>query len=123
MPEKILIVDDEPHIVTSLRFLMQQKGHEVAVIEDGQEALDYILAQPPRLVLLDVMLPTLDGYEVCQRIRQNPKTAHIKIIMLTAMGRSDDKEKGLELGADLYITKPFSTRQLVADVQALLEQS
>src|SRR5205809_1085837 len=112
MPEKVLIVDDEPYIVTSLYFLMHQDGFEVMTCDDGAIALEMIRQQMPELVLLDVMLPTLDGLEVLKAVRDNPSTEHIKIVMLTAKGRSDDIEQGIKAGADLYITKPFSTRSL-----------
>lgn len=121
MPEKVLIVDDEPHIVTSLRFLMQQAGFEIITCDDGLIALDVIRKQRPQLVLLDVMLPTMDGLQVLKALRDDPDTSHIKIIMLTAKGRADDIEQGMNAGADLYITKPFSTRSLMNDVKKLLE--
>lgn len=121
MSEKVLIVDDEPHIVTSLRFLMQQAGLEIITCDDGLIALDVIRKQRPQLVLLDVMLPTMDGLQVLKALRDDPDTCHIKIIMLTAKGRADDIEQGMNAGADLYITKPFSTRSLMNDVRKLLE--
>ncbi len=121
MSEKVLIVDDEPHIVTSLRFLMQQAGLEIITCDDGLMALDVIRKQRPQLVLLDVMLPTMDGLQVLKALRDDPDTSHIKIIMLTAKGRADDIEQGMNAGADLYITKPFSTRSLMNDVRKLLE--
>jgi len=117
---RVLIVDDEPHIVTSLVFLMRQNGYDVQVINDGAVALDAIRERHPALVLLDVMLPSLDGVSVCRQLKADPSTADIKVVMLTAKGREDDRERGLAAGADLYVTKPFSTRQLVADVAGLL---
>lgn len=123
MAGKILIVDDEPNIVLSLEFLMKQAGFEVRTVGDGQAALDAIEAEPPDLVLLDVMLPNKTGFEVCQAIRANPDWQAVKVIMLTARGREIDREKGQALGADDYITKPFATREVVTKVQAMLADS
>ena len=122
MSARILIVDDEPNIVLSLEFLMEQSGFEVAVAEDGEAALTQLAAFRPDLVLLDIMLPRLNGYEVCQRIRANPDWSGIKVVMLSAKGRELEVSKGLALGADAYVTKPFSTRELIALVQNLLAQ-
>lgn len=123
MAGKILIVDDEPNIVLSLEFLMKQAGFEVRTVGDGQAALDAIEAEPPDLVLLDVMLPNKTGFEVCQEIRANPDWQSVRVIMLTARGREIDREKGQALGADDYITKPFATREVVTKVQAMLADS
>lgn len=120
MPHKILIVDDEPNIVISLEFLMQQSGYEVATASDGEDALQKIAAFQPDLVLLDIMLPHLNGFEVCQRIRENSQWSRIKVIMLSAKGREIDVSKGVALGADAYVTKPFSTKDLILQVQRLL---
>lgn len=122
MTYKILIVDDEPNIVISLEFLMQQSGYVVAIARDGEEALAQVKAFQPDLVLLDVMLPVRDGFDVLQRIRQDRTWDRMKIAMLTAKGRSVDASKGLALGADAYITKPFSTRELIEKVRALLAE-
>ena len=122
MSARILIVDDEPNIVLSLEFLMEQAGFQVSVAEDGEAALAQLAACRPDLVLLDIMLPRLNGYEVCQRIRANPDWAGIKVVMLSAKGRELEVSKGLALGADAYVTKPFSTRELMALVQNLLAQ-
>jgi DNA-binding response OmpR family regulator len=122
MPHKVLIVDDEPSIVLSLEFLMQQAGHEVTVARDGETALDALRATHPDLVLLDVMLPHRSGFEICQTIREDSELADTKIILLTAKGRDVDVEKGLALGADAYVTKPFGTRELVEKVDALLAE-
>jgi DNA-binding response OmpR family regulator len=116
--QRILIVDDEPNIAASLEFLLQRGGYEVRVAHDGEEALAEAQSFAPQLVLLDVMMPKLNGYEVCQRLRQGGSA--VKIVMLTARGREVDVEKGNALGADLYVTKPFSTRELVAQVRELL---
>ena len=120
MANKVLIVDDEPNIVLSLEFLMQQQGYETRVARDGEEALAEVEGFRPDLVLLDVMLPRRDGFEVCQRLRADG-WSDLKILMLTAKGRDVEIEKGLALGADGYVTKPFSTAELVARVADMLE--
>jgi DNA-binding response OmpR family regulator len=120
MPASILVVDDEPNIVLSLEFLMKQAGHRVRVAGDGEAALAAIAAEAPDLVLLDAMLPKRDGYDVCQTIRANPAWSAVRIIMLTAKGRDVERDKGLALGADDYITKPFSTREVVERVKQQL---
>lgn len=120
MTHKVLIVDDEPNIVISLEFLMQQSGYDVAIARDGEEALAQMAAFQPDLVLLDVMLPLRNGFEVCQEIRENKAWNHVKVIMLTAKGRDFEISKGLALGADSYVTKPFSTKELIAEVRRLL---
>ncbi len=120
MPKRILIVDDEPNIVISLEFLMKREGFEVSVAGDGDAALRAVEAERPDLVLLDVMLPKRNGFEVCQQIRGNPQLQSVKVIMLTAKGRDTEITKGMALGADGYMTKPFSTRDLVNQVKATL---
>lgn len=120
MASKVLIVDDEPNIVTSLEFLMRQHGYETRVARDGEEALAEVESFRPDLVLLDVMLPRRDGFEVCQKLRADG-WAELKIVMLTAKGRDTEIEKGLAVGADAYVTKPFSTGELVERVSSLLE--
>ncbi|BDG01350.1 response regulator transcription factor [Anaeromyxobacter oryzae] len=121
MAHRILIVDDEPNIVISLEYLMKRAGYEVAVAVDGEEALRAVAEQPPDLVILDVMLPRLNGFEVCRRLRSDPRWSGLRIVMLTAKGRDTEVAKGLEVGADAYVTKPFSTRDLVAQVGELLQ--
>ena len=121
MSKKILIADDEPSIVAAVEFLLQRRGYEVHVARDGDEALRLVEACNPDLVLLDVMMPQKSGYEVCTRIRARPDLQHIKIIMLSAKGRDAEVSKGLALGADVYVTKPFSTRELMAKIHGLLE--
>jgi DNA-binding response OmpR family regulator len=116
----ILIADDEPNIVISLEYLLQRDGYRVVVARDGQEALDAIAAGPPDLVLLDVMLPRVSGFEVCQTVRENPALAGMPIVMLTAKGREIEVSKGMALGANAYVTKPFSTQELLAQIHALL---
>jgi two-component system, OmpR family, alkaline phosphatase synthesis response regulator PhoP len=118
--KKVLIADDEPNIVAALEFLLQRGGYEVLVARDGDEALNLVEASNPDLVLLDVMMPLRSGYEVCKRLRENPRWRHIRIIMLSAKGRDAEVNKGLSLGADLYVTKPFSTRELMAKIAELL---
>ncbi|RME56139.1 MAG: response regulator [Caldilineae bacterium] len=120
---KVLIVDDEPNIVISLEFLMRQAGYQVEVARNGEEAVERILQDTPDVVLLDVMLPGMDGFEVCQWIREHPEWNYVKIIMLTAKGRDVEIAKGFALGADAYITKPFSTRHLVQEVQRVLNEA
>jgi DNA-binding response OmpR family regulator len=118
---KILIADDEPNILISLEFLMKREGYEVSVARDGIEALAAIVATRPDLVLLDVMMPGKTGFEVCQEVRAQDALRDIRILMLTAKGRDTDVAKGLALGADAYVTKPFSTRELVQKVRSMLE--
>ena len=121
MTHIVLVVEDEPNIVDSLSFLMKQAGLTVQVARDGDAALRFMESRVPDLVLLDVMLPRRDGYDVCRVIRANPAWRDVKVIMLTARGRDLDRRKGLELGADDYVTKPFSTREIVERVRRLLE--
>ena len=123
MSRRILIVDDEPNIVTSLEFLMRKSDYEVLVARNGVEALRFAESFRPDLVLLDVMMPQRSGFEVCQKIRENPALRDVKIIMLTAKGRDVEKEKGLDLGANTYVTKPFSTKELMNTVRGLLPRS
>ncbi len=119
MASRVLIVDDEPNIVTSIEFLMRQRGYETRVARDGEEALSEVESFRPDLVLLDVMLPRRSGFDVCQKLRTRG-WADLKIVMLTAKGRDIEIEKGMALGADAYVTKPFSTGELVARVSELL---
>lgn len=120
MTKKILIVDDEPNIVAALEFLLQRGGYEVLLAQDGEAALKQVEQHLPDLVLLDVMMPRASGFEVCQRMRERADWQHIKIIMLSAKGRDAEINKGLALGADFYVTKPFSTKDLVAKIGELL---
>lgn len=117
---KILIADDEPNIVTALEFLLQRAGYEVRSVGNGAEALAQVEAFGPDLVLVDVMMPQASGYEVCQRIRERPEWQHIKVVMVSAKGREAEVNKGLSLGADLYVTKPFATQELIAAIDRLL---
>lgn len=120
MSKSVLIVDDEPNIVVSLEFLLEQAGYQVRIAHDGQEAWEAIERQAPDLVLLDVMLPRLSGFDVCQKIREHPDLQRVRVVMLTAKGREVEVNKGLALGADAYISKPFSTQELLAQVRTLL---
>ena len=122
MKRSVLVVDDEPNMVLTLEFLMKKAGYEVRVARDGPAALAEVAANPPDLILLDVMMPGRDGYDVCQVIRANPAWKDVVIIMLTARGREIEREKGLALGADDYITKPFSTRALVERVREFMDR-
>jgi len=117
---RILIVDDEPNIVLALELLMRREGYEIRSVNDGEKAVEAAATFRPDLILLDVMLPRMDGYEVCQRIREDALLKDISILMLTAKGRDVEKEKGLALGADHYVTKPFSTRDVVRKVREIL---
>ena len=120
MTKKILIVDDEPNIVISLEFLMKKEGFAVAVASDGEEALAKVASFEPDLILLDVMMPKKSGFEVCEALRADPAKAGLLIVMLTAKGRDTEVAKGLAMGADAYVTKPFSTKDLVARVKTML---
>ncbi len=116
----ILLVDDEPTIVMSLEFLMRKSGYQVGIARNGTEALAALSQTPYDLVLLDVMMPDVDGYQVCRQLRQNPARAATKVIFLSAKSQPADVQKGYDAGADLYIPKPFSTRQLMQKVRELL---
>jgi DNA-binding response OmpR family regulator len=120
MTTKIVIADDEPNIVISLEFLMQRNGYEVRTAGDGEAALQLVNSFRPDLILLDIMLPLKSGYEVCQKMRESPDLKDTKIVMITAKGRDIEVTKGLALGADAYITKPFSTQDLLGTVKRLL---
>jgi two-component system, OmpR family, alkaline phosphatase synthesis response regulator PhoP len=119
MVRRVLIVDDEPNIVVSLEFLMARQGYDTLVVDDGDGVLDAVERFRPDLILLDVMLPHRDGFEVCQQLRASGHDT-VKIVMLTAKGRESEAAKGMAVGADAYVTKPFSTRALVARVAGLL---
>jgi DNA-binding response OmpR family regulator len=120
MNARILIVDDEPNIVLSLEFLLQNEGYATATAHNGLEALQRAAAFRPQLVVLDVMLPVIDGFEVCRQLRADPLHAELRILLLTARGRAAEIERGVREGADMYMTKPFATRDLVATVRQLL---
>ncbi len=117
---KILIADDEPNILLSLEYLMKREGYDVLVARDGLEALAALRRERPRLVLLDVMMPGKNGFEVCQELRADDSIKDTLVLMLTAKGRDTDVAKGMGVGANAYVTKPFSTKELVQKVQELL---
>ena len=116
---KILIVDDDPNICELLRLYVEKEGYEAVVAEDGEKALDALAKYNPKLILLDIMLPKLDGWQVCREVR---KVSDVPVIMITAKGETFDKILGLELGADDYVTKPFDTKEVIARVKAVLRR-
>ena len=120
MAKRILLVDDEPLIIKGLRFTLEQEGYEILTASDGEEALEVFHSEPVDLVLLDVMLPKLDGIQVCQRIRE---TSNVPILMLTAKGEDMDKILGLEYGADDYMTKPFNILEVKARIKTVLRRA
>ena len=120
---KILVVDDEIYIVHILDFSLGMEGYEVVTALDGEQALEKMKAERPDLIVLDIMMPKLDGYEVCKTVKGNPDTAHIPVILLSAKGRHVDQKMGFDVGADDYITKPFSPRKLVERINQLLGQA
>ena len=117
---RVLIADDEANIVISLEYLMRKEGYQVATVADGEAALKVAAQFSPDLVLLDVMMPKKSGYEVCEALRANPVHANSRIILLTACGRDSDIERGMALGADAYVTKPFSPRELMRKIKAIM---
>ena len=117
---KVLIADDEPNIVTALEYLLRNSGYEVCVANNGEEALAQIENFAPDVVLMDIMMPIKSGYEVCQRMRERPEWSHIKVVMVSAKGREAEVAKGLSLGADLYVVKPFATQELVDAINRLV---
>jgi len=121
MAARILIADDEPNILVSLEYLMKREGFEVSVARDGEEALEALRREKPDLVLLDVMMPRRTGFEVCQELRADDTLRGVRVLMLTAKGRDTDIAKGMAMGADAYMTKPFSTRELVQKVREMLQ--
>lgn len=123
MAARILIADDEPNILVSLEYLMKREGFDVSVARDGEEALEALRREKPDLVLLDVMMPRRTGFEVCQEVRADDALRAVRVLMLTAKGRDTDIAKGMAMGADAYMTKPFSTRELVQKVREMLQVS
>ena len=119
----VLIVEDEAALVTMLRYNLESEGYRVSEAVDGEEAILLVIEEPPDLILLDWMLPSLSGIEVCRRIRRNESARDVPIIMLTARGEDSDRVRGLDSGADDYITKPFSPRELMARLRAVLRRS
>jgi len=123
MSSRVLIVEDEPDIRELVVHHLKREGYQVSVAASGEEALRQVQASPPDLVLLDLMMPAMNGLEVCRRLRQDPVTASLPIVMLTAKGDEVDRVLGLELGADDYVVKPFSPKELLARVRAVLRRS
>ena len=120
---KVLVVDDEPNILMSLEFLMRKSGYEVYIARDGAEAMQLVHEQHPSVLVLDIMMPEVDGYEVCRLIKTNPGLAQIKVIFLSAKSKEADIDRGYAAGADLYLTKPFSTKELVKRIQEFIPQT
>lgn len=118
--KKIVVADDEPNICTALEFLLVRRGYEVRVARNGEEALELVASCRPDLVLLDVMMPLVNGYDVCRRIRETAGCAAIRIVLLSAKGGTAEVKNGLDVGADLYVVKPFSTGELVEKINGLL---
>jgi DNA-binding response OmpR family regulator len=118
--KKVLVVDDDPYILMSLEFLMKKNGYDVMVARNGVEALETVEKQMPDVVLLDIMMPDVDGYEICKHIKKSAKLKHTKVVFMSAKTKEADLQKGYDLGASLYITKPFSTRELVKQVKELM---
>lgn len=120
--ERILVIEDDKHISKLVKYNLEKSGYDVTLVEDGEEALDILGKQSVDLIILDIMLPKMDGFEVCRSIKQNPKLKNTPIIMLTAKGEEVDRIVGLELGADDYMVKPFSPRELVLRIKAILKR-
>ncbi len=118
--KKILVVDDDPYILMSLEFLMKKNGFDVMVARNGTEALEIVEKQVPDIVLLDIMMPDVDGYAICKHIKSSKKLKDAKVVFMSAKSKETDIQKGYDLGASLYVTKPFSTRQLLKQVQELI---
>jgi len=119
--QKVLIVDDDPNILMSLEFLMRKSGYSVFIARNGKEALELLDSNMPDIALLDIMMPDVDGYEICRYVKKNKKLKACKVVFISAKTRESDIQKGYDAGADLYITKPFSTRQLMAKIQELVD--
>ncbi len=123
MTKTVLLAEDEPNIVESLTFLLERAGFDISVASDGRQALDASLEQQPAVLVLDLMLPELDGYEVLRRLRADPKGEKLPVLMLTAKGQRIDRETALECGADMFMTKPFSNAEITAAVVELASRS
>ena len=119
--KKILAVDDEPNILMSIKFILEMEGYEVHIARDGDEALEVAERVLPDLILLDINMPRKDGYEVCRILRERKDLSGSKVIMLTAKGQTLEKKKGLEVGADDYVTKPFSAEDLLEKIRTMIE--
>jgi DNA-binding response OmpR family regulator len=118
---KILIVDDEPNIIMSLEYLLRRKNYEVFIARNGSEALESIQKDLPQLILLDIMMPDVDGYQICEFVKTTPEYKEMKVIFLSAKSKKSDIEKGLALGADLYLLKPFSNKDLLQNINNVLK--
>lgn len=123
MPKKIMVVDDEPYIARVIKFKLEQEGYTVISANDGQSGLQKIKDEKPDMVLLDVMMPGLSGYEVCQKIKEDAELAGIPVVILTAKGQERDREQGLTMGASDYITKPFSPNRLLELVKSMIGEA
>ena len=123
MAQRILLAEDEPNIVESLRFLLNRAGFEIDVCDNGRQALDAALSNPPALMILDVMLPEMDGFEILTRLRADPRTHALPILMLTAKGQREDRERALAKGANRFVSKPFSNAELIETVLHLAQPS
>lgn len=117
---KVLVVDDDPHILMSLEFLMKKSGYDVLVARNGTEALESIEGSQPQLIILDIMMPDVDGYAICKHVKSGKDTKDIKVVFISAKTKEADIQKGYDMGAELYVTKPFSTRQFVKQINDLL---
>lgn len=118
--KKILVVDDDPYILMSLEYLMKKNGYQVMIARNGSEALDLVVNKMPDIILLDIMMPDVDGYEICRQIKKSEKLKDIKVVFMSAKSKEADIQKGYDLGASFYITKPFSTRDMLKQINALL---
>ena len=118
--KKVLVVDDDPYILMSLEFLMKKSGYEVMIARNGTEALELVEKQIPDIVLLDIMMPDVDGYQICKHIKKSDTLKHTKVVFMSAKTKESDIQKGYDLGASLYIIKPFSTRELVKQIKELM---
>jgi DNA-binding response OmpR family regulator len=120
MAKKVLVCDDEPYIVESVSYVVRKAGYEVVIAEDGLEALNAGKREKPDLIFLDIMMPKLSGYEVCRQLKEDPETRDAYIVMLTARGQEEDERKALDMGADEFMTKPFSPRKMRAKLEEVL---
>lgn len=119
LSNKILIVDDDPYILLSLEFLFKKNGYDVLIARNGTECLELLEVELPQLVILDIMMADIDGFSICEKIKASPKLSPIKVVFLSAKSKDTNIKKGYELGASLYVTKPFSTRELVKQIKEL----
>ncbi|UKN01362.1 response regulator [Paracrocinitomix mangrovi] len=120
MSKKIVIVDDEPNIVMSLEYAFKKKGHQVFIARDGSEAIEIIKKELPDAVVLDVMMPKVDGFNTLKQIKNSPELKNCRVVFLSAKNKESDIQKGLDLGADKYLTKPFSVKKVITEVEELL---